>query len=78
MGTSKAFPEVKGDGAMVAEYAADSSDEEYQIPQLRAPQLFFCQPEEAVGAMVPPRRKLMMNRGTEVPLTQPASSGSRK
>ena len=45
MGTSKAFPEVKGDGAM-AEYATDSSDEEYQIPQL-----FFCQ-QKGVGEMV--------------------------
>ena len=33
------------DGAMV-EYATDSSDEEYQIPQL-----FFCQ-QKGVGAMV--------------------------
>ena len=73
-GTSKAFPEVKGDGAMM-EHATDSSGEEYQIPQLRAPQLFFCQPER-VGIMVPPRRKLLMNRDTKVPLTQPMSLGN--
>ena len=55
VGTSKAFPEVKGDGAMM-NHATDSSDEEYVIPQLRAPQLFFCQPQ-GVGAMVPIRKK---------------------
>ena len=53
MGTRKASPEVKGDGAMM-DHATDSSGEEYVIPQLRAPQLFFCQPE-GVGAMVPLR-----------------------
>ena len=57
LGISKAFPEVKGDGAMI-NHAADFPDEEYVIPQLRAPQLFFCQPQGVgVGAMVPLRKK---------------------
>ena len=55
-------------------HATDFSDEEYVIPQLRAPQLFFCRPQ-GVGAMVPLRTKMLVNRATTVQLMQSTPLG---